>query len=72
MENIVATGVIIAIVNAVKIQWKQVKGLYAVLLAVVLGAVAGYFSFGGVVGVENGILVGLFASGVYKVVVDRK
>ena len=67
MDNIIATGVIIGIINAAKTQFPQVTGIVGVGVSVVLGIVLGYFNLLGVSGIENGLLAGLFASGVYTV-----
>jgi hypothetical protein len=67
MDNILATGIIIGLINAIKTQYPQVTGIYAITLSVVLGLLAGYFSVMGVTGIENGLMVGLFASGTYKI-----
>lgn len=67
MDNVVATTAIIGLINAVKAQFPQVTGLIGVGLSVVLGVVLGFFNYLGVNGLENGILVGLSASGLYTV-----
>jgi len=67
MENAVAIGAIIGIINAIQRQVPQVTGLIGIGLSVILGIVLGYFNYLGVSGIENGILTGLGASGVYTV-----
>lgn len=67
MEILIATTVIIGVIDAVKKQFSQVQGIYGIALSVVLGAVIGYFNFAGVEGVEQGIVAGISASGIYKV-----
>ena len=66
MENLTLGAAIIGLINAVRSQFPKVAGLYAIGLAVVLGAVAGYFNLFGVSGLESGIMVGLASSGAYK------
>ena len=67
MENAIAIGAIIGLINAVQRQFPQVAGLIAIGVSVVVGIVLEYFNYLGVSGVENGVLVGLSASGVYTV-----
>ena len=57
---------IVGFINAVQKQFPQVAGLIGVGLAIVMGAVIGYFNYFGVEGIQNGILIGLASSGVYK------
>ena len=67
MDNVVAGSAIIGLINAVQRQFPQVTGLVAIGLSVVLGAALGYLNYFGVSGIENGVLLGLSASGVYTV-----
>ena len=67
MDSVIASTVIIGIIDAVKRQFPKVTGLYGIALSIILGIVAGYFQFAGVNSIENGILVGLSAAGIYKV-----
>lgn len=67
MENVIAMGAIIGLIGAVQKQFPVVKGLLGIALSVVLGIVLGYFGYFDVTSVEQGILVGLGASGVYTV-----
>ena len=67
MDNAIAIGAIIGLINAVQRQFPQVAGLIAIGVSVIVGVVLGYFNYLGVSGVENGVLVGLSASGVYTV-----
>ena len=67
MEQAVAIGAIIGIINAVQRQFPQVTGLIGIGVSILLGIALGYFNYLGVNGVENGILTGLSASGVYTV-----
>lgn len=66
MEAVTAGATIIGIINAVKVQFPEIKGIYAIGLAVALGAVMGWFQF--LVGdLESGIIAGLVSSGIYTV-----
>ena len=67
MDSIVAVGAIIGVGNAIKTQFPQAVGLIGVGISLVLGVVLGYFNLLGVSGVENGLLAGLSASGVYTI-----
>ena len=66
MEGVIAGSAIIGIINAIQKQFPKVAGLGGILLAVVLGGLAGYFQVGGVDTVQNGVIVGLASSGVFK------
>ena len=65
MENITLGAAIIGIINGIQKQFPQVTGIYAWVVAIVIGAVAGYLNFEGLT-VQQGILIGLGSSGVYK------
>jgi Flp pilus assembly pilin Flp len=68
MDNIIAIGAIVAIGNALKTQFKDsplVTGIFGIAISVVLGVALGYFHLLGVTGIENGLLAGLAASGIY-------
>lgn len=64
-QSITLGGAIVGLVAGVKKQYPQVTGVYAWVLAVALGAVAGLFNIG-VQGVIPGALVGLFSSGLFE------
>lgn len=66
-ENLIAGGAIIGIVNAIQMQFPAVKGLGGVCIAVLLGIVMGLSHYFGVKGVEDGIMIALASSGVYKI-----
>lgn len=67
MENEVIVGsAIVGIINAIQMQFPQVKGLIGVGIALLLGVVVGWFHLFGLT-IEQGILVALASSGVYKV-----
>ena len=67
MENLLSVGVIIAVGNVIKTQFPQVVGIYGIAISVVFGLMLGYFNELGVTGLEQGLLVGLGASGIYTV-----
>lgn len=67
MDGIIAIPVIIGIINAAKTQLPQITGLVGIGLSIVIGVVLGYLNLLGVSGIENGLLAGLAASGVYTV-----
>ena len=67
MEFGIAVTAIIGFVGAVQKQFPQVVGLIGVGLSVLAGALLGYFNYLGVNGIEQGILAGLSASGLYVV-----
>ena len=66
MENAILVTAIIGFIGATKETFPKVSGLYAVLLSLALGVLAGYF---GVLGatLESGLISGLSASGLYVV-----
>lgn len=65
-ENLLAGGAIIGIVNATQMQFPQVKGFWALLLSIGLGVGMGALKLFGVEGMEQGLIVSLASSGVYK------
>ena len=67
MEQGITIASIIGLIDAVKRQYPQVSGLIGIGLSVLLGIVLGYFNYLGVHGIEEGLLIGLSASGVYTV-----
>ena len=66
MNTVVVGAAIIAIVRAIKESLPQVNGLVTLLVAIGLGALAGYLRLEGLT-VEQGILVGLAAVGTVSV-----
>jgi hypothetical protein len=66
-ENLMAGSAIIAIVNAIQMQFPQVKGLWGILIAILLGLGMGYMHLFGVSGLDQGLIIALASSGVYKV-----
>ena len=69
MEEVTVTAAIIAIVRAVKQVYPPLHGLLTIILAVVLGGVAGYLKVQGL-DIVSGITVGLAAVGA-TTVADR-
>lgn len=68
MENILAIGLLIGLVNVVKLQFPEVKGFWAFLIALGGGILMGYLHWYGVKGIEDGILKAFISSGAYTVV----
>ena len=66
MEQLTAGGAIIGIINGVQMKFPQVTGIYAFILALILGITGGYFQILGLT-VETGVITALASSGVYKV-----
>ena len=71
MENITLPFVIIAIVEQFKSSFPSIHGFYTLLLAICLGAVAGYFKVEGV-DMYHGIILGITAVGVHTAVSATK
>lgn len=67
MDNVLAIGLMIGLVNVVKMKFPQISGFYAFLLSLVFGIALGYLHWYGVVSIEQGVLLSFVASGVYKV-----
>ena len=63
-EQAIAVTAIIGLIEAVKSQVPQVKGLVTVGLSLALGVILGVLGYLGVTGVEQGLLVGLSAIGI--------
>lgn len=66
MENIMAVGLLIGLVNVVKMTFPEVKGFWAFLIALGGGILMGYLNWFGVIGIEQGILFAFISSGIYK------
>lgn len=67
MENIMAVGLLIGFVNVVKMQFPQVNGFLAFLIALAGGILMGYLHWFGVGSIEQGVLIAFVSSGVYKI-----
>ena len=67
MTEVTLTACIIAIVRAVKEYVPAIAGIYTLVLAMVLGAVAGYFNVEGV-SITQGVIIGIGAVGVVTTV----
>lgn len=67
MNETIIGASIIGFINAAKVQFPKLTGIYAIAVALILGVAAGYFNVGGVNGVEQGLLIGLASSGIYTV-----
>lgn len=66
MESVTVTAAIVAVVKAVKEVYPALNGLLTIVLAVLLGAGAGYLQLEGL-DLTGGIIVGLSAVGVVTV-----
>ena len=66
MENILAIGLIIGLVNVVKINFPQIRGVWAFLISLGFGVLMGYLHWFGVLSIEQGVLLAFVASGAYK------
>lgn len=62
-----AVGLLIGLVNVIKMQFPEVKGFWAFLIALLGGILMGYLNWYGVKGLEQGVLIAFVSSGVYKV-----
>jgi len=67
MEQLALPFVIIAIVEQFKTSFPSINGFFTLLLAIALGAVAGYFGVEGV-DIYHGIILGISACGVHTTV----
>lgn len=67
MDNVLAIGLIIGLVNVVKMQFPTLPSLASFILSVVVGVVLGLLHWYGVADVQQGVLIAFVASGVYKV-----
>ena len=65
MVSVIVSGAIIAVVEATKITVPQVKGIVTILLAAVLGVLAGLAKIDGLDWL-SGLITGLVAVGVIK------
>jgi hypothetical protein len=72
MENVLAIGLLIGLVNVVKMTFPEVKGFWAFLVALGGGILMGYLNWYGVKGIEQGILTAFISSGAYKIVQTLK
>ncbi len=66
MEQVTLGAVIIGLVNAIKLQFPKIQGIYGIALAIIIGGVMGYF---GILApdVQTGVIIGIASSGVYKI-----
>ena len=62
MENFLSVAIIIGLVQAIKTNFPKVNGIVTVLVAVILGGVAGYFNLEGLT-ILTGVYCGLGAVG---------
>jgi hypothetical protein len=69
MENVLAIGLLVGLVNVVKMQFPEVKGLWAFILSLGFGILLGYLHWYGVKDIEQGVLLSFVASGVYTIAV---
>ena len=72
MENIMAVGLLIGLVNVIKMTFPEVKGFWAFLIALAGGVLMGYLHWFGVSGIEQGVLYAFVSSGAYKIVQTLK
>lgn len=61
-----AIGLLIGLVNVVKMTFPEVKGFWAFLIALAGGLLMGYLHWFGVIGLEQGVLYAFVSSGAYK------
>ena len=62
-----AVGLLIGLVNVIKMTFPEVKGFWAFLISLAGGILMGYMNWYGVTGIEQGILASFVASGIYKI-----
>lgn len=62
----VAGAVIIGLVNGVKMSFPNVRKAYAYGISLALGLIFGALHYFGLRGIEDGIIVALASSGLYK------
>lgn len=67
-----AVGLLIGLVNVVKMTFPEVKGFWAFLIALGGGILMGYLNWFGVIGIEQGVLYAFVSSGAYKIVQELK
>lgn len=67
MDNVLAIGLIIGLVNVVKMQFPTLPSLASFLLSVVVGVALGFLHWYGVTDIQQGVLIAFVASGVYKI-----
>lgn len=65
-EAVMAVGLLIGLVNVVKMTFPKVEGFWAFLVALAGGVFMGYFHWFGVTGIEQGVLYAFVSSGAYK------
>lgn len=67
MENLVAIGVIIGLVNGIRLLQTDRKGFIYFLCALAAGMGFGYLGWFGITGLEAGLVTALASSGLYRV-----
>lgn len=68
MENVEAIAAVVGLVNGFRLlEAKDKKGFYYFAGAVVVGIIFGAFKWFGVEGIEQGLVVALASSGLYRV-----
>ena len=68
MEQLSSVAAIIGFINGLKLfENPDKKSFMYFCFSVILGIVFGYFKFFGITGIENGLLIGLGASGLYTI-----
>jgi hypothetical protein len=67
-QNIMGIGLLIGLVNVVKMTFPEVKGFWAFLISLGGGILMGYLGWFGVTGIEQGVLYAFVSSGTYKLV----
>ena len=72
MEQIMAISLIVGFVNVVQMTFPQVKGLWAFLVALVMGLIIGQLKWFGVTGLEMGVLYAFVSSGIYKLTTNPR
>ena len=70
--NVIAGAALIGLINGLQKQFPQVTGVFAWGVAVVLGALAGFFQIGGVDRWQNGVVIGLASSGLFKLTTNLR
>lgn len=66
-EFVIASAIIIGIINQIKAQVPKATGLVGFLIALALGVAFGYLHWFGLSGIEAGFTAGLISSGAYTV-----
>ena len=72
MENLMAVGLLIGLVNVIKMTFPEVKGFWAFLIALSGGILMGYMNWFGVTGIEMGVLYAFISSGIFKLTTNPR